>query len=60
MLNNDMGYLQKLHTIATKQKSLLQQDLSLTDTTFKAHQQLKEDKVISAMDYRNEKSKLSG
>ena len=58
MLNNDMGYLQRLHSSLQQQKGLLQQDLSLTDTTFKAHQQLKEDKVISAMDYRNEKSKL--
>lgn len=58
MLNNDMGYLQKLHSTLLQQRSLLQQDLSLTDTTFKAHEILKEDKVISAMDYRNEKSKL--
>ena len=58
MLNNDMGYLQKLHSSLQQQKGLLQQDLSLTDTTFKAHEKLKEDKVISAMDYRNEKSKL--
>jgi multidrug efflux pump subunit AcrA (membrane-fusion protein) len=58
MLNNDMGYLQKLHTSLQQQKGLLQQDLSLTDTTFKAHEKLKDEKVISAMDYRNEKSKL--
>ncbi len=58
MLNNDMGYLQRLHSALLLQKSLLQQDLSLTDTTFKAHETLKEEKVISAMDYRNEKSKL--
>lgn len=58
LLNNDMGYLQKLHSTLLQQKSLMQQDISLTDTTFKAHETLKEEKVISAMDYRNEKSKL--
>ena len=58
MLNNDMNYLQRLHTTLLQQKSLLQQDLSLSDTTFKAHEILKEEKVISAMDYRNEKSKM--
>ncbi len=58
MLSHDMSYLQKLHGSLLKQKGLLQQDLSLTDTTFKAHETLKEEKVISAMDYRNEKSKL--
>jgi multidrug efflux pump subunit AcrA (membrane-fusion protein) len=58
MLNNDMGYLQRLHSSLQQQKGLLQQDLSLTDTTFKAHKKLKDDKVISEMDYRNEKSKL--
>lgn len=58
MLNNDMGYLQKLNTSLHQQKGLLQQDLSLTDTTFKAQEILKENKVISALDFRNEKSKL--
>jgi multidrug efflux pump subunit AcrA (membrane-fusion protein) len=58
MLNNDMGYLQKLNSSLHQQKGLLQQDLSLTDTTFKAHEMLKENKVISALDFRNEKSKL--
>lgn len=58
MLNNDMSYLQKLHGSLLQQKGLLQQDLSLTDTTFRAHEILKEQKVISGMDYRNEKSKL--
>lgn len=58
MLNNDMNYLHRLHSTLLEQKNLLQQDLSLTDTTFKAQQLLKQEKVISAMDYRNEKSKM--
>lgn len=58
MLGNDMGYLQKLHSTLLQQRSLLKQDLLLTDTTFKAHEILKTGKVISAMDLRNEKSKL--
>jgi HlyD family secretion protein len=58
MLNNDMGYLQKLHASLQQQKGLLQQDLLLTDTTFKAQEILRDYKVISALDLRNEKSKL--
>jgi len=58
MLNNDMVYLQKLHSTLLQQQSLMQQDVSLADTTFKAHEVLRKEKVISAMDYRNEKSKL--
>lgn len=58
MLGEDMRYLQGLHGSLLEQKSLLQQDLALTDTTFRAHESLKQDQVISAMDYRNEKSKL--
>lgn len=57
MLDNDMNYLQQLHVTLLQQKSLLQQDLQLTDTTFRANEILKEHKVISAMEYRNEKSK---
>jgi len=57
MLNNDMNYFAQLHATLLNQKSLLQQDLSLTDTTFRANEILKEEKVISAMEYRNEKSK---
>ncbi len=57
MLDNDMAYLQQLHTSLQKQKTLMQQDLSLTDSTFQANEILKEQKVISPMEYRNEKSK---
>ncbi|MCC7399852.1 MAG: HlyD family efflux transporter periplasmic adaptor subunit [Chitinophagaceae bacterium] len=58
MLAADMLYLQQLHTELEQQKVLLNQDMSLTDSTFQAQESLKNDKVISSMDYRNEKSKL--
>ncbi|MBP6023885.1 hypothetical protein [Ferruginibacter sp.] len=58
MLAADMSYLQRLHTELFQQKKLLTQDLALTDSTFQAQESLKNDKVISTMDYRNEKSKL--
>ncbi len=37
---------------------MLQQDLSLSDETFHANESLLNDKVISPLEYRNEKSKL--
>ena len=40
MLVSDMSYLQRLHASLQQQKGLLQQDLSLTDTTFKAHEKV--------------------
>jgi multidrug efflux pump subunit AcrA (membrane-fusion protein) len=58
MLNNDMEYLKKLHSTLLDQKLLTEQDLALSDTTFKAQEVLNHEKVISAMDYRNERSKL--
>lgn len=57
MLTNDMNYLQQLHATLHQQKSLHQQDLYLSDTTFRANEILKEQKVISALEYRNEKSR---
>ncbi len=58
MLAGDMQNIQRLHGILTDQKALLQQDLSLSNETFGANEALVKDKVISALDYRNEKSKL--
>lgn len=57
MLLGDMVYLQKLHTNLFEQKAIQQEDISLAKETFAANNSLKEDKVISALDYRNEKSK---
>jgi len=58
MLLTDIQNFKKLHGIATNQKSLLEQDLSLSNETFTANESLVKDKVISPLEYRNEKSKL--
>jgi len=58
MLMDDVAYLQKLHVELRTQKGYLISDAALTDSTFQAHAILKNEKVISAMDYRQEKSKL--
>ncbi len=58
MLLADMQNIQKLHEVAANQKNLYQQDLSLSNQTFDANQTLVDEKIISAMEYRNEKSKL--
>ncbi len=60
MLQNDLVYLQKLHSILLQQKNMQLQDVGLAKETFNANQSLKDDKVISALDYRNEKSKYIG
>jgi HlyD family secretion protein len=60
MLQNDMVYLQRLHTNLLQQKEIQVEDLGLAKETFDANQSLKEDKVISPLDYRNEKSKYIG
>ncbi len=58
MLLTDMQNFKKLHDVATNQKQLYQQDLSLSNENFNANQTLVDEKIISAMEYRNEKSKL--
>lgn len=58
MLSADMSYMQRLHRELLIQKALFAKDVELTDSTFQAHEILKDEKVISAMDYRIEKSKL--
>ena len=58
MLTADMQNIQRLHEILATQKILLEQDLSLTNENFTANESLVKDKIISALDYRNEKSKL--
>ena len=47
-----------MHSNLVQQKGLSEQDLALTQKTFDANQSLIDDKVISDLDYRNEKSKL--
>jgi multidrug efflux pump subunit AcrA (membrane-fusion protein) len=58
MLQNDMFFINRLHSNLLQQKAMQQQDLGLAKQTFAANESLKNDSVISAFDYRNEKSKL--
>lgn len=58
MLSADIGYLTRLHSQLLYQRQLLTKDLSLADSTFAANEKLKTENVISALDYRNEKSRL--
>ena len=60
MLQNDMSYLQRLHTNLLEQKEMQVEDAGLAKETFDANKSLKEDKVISPLDYRNEKSRYIG
>ncbi len=60
MLHGDMIYLQQQHGNLLKQKNIQQEDVDLAKETFDANKALKEDKVISPLDYRNEKSKYLG
>jgi multidrug efflux pump subunit AcrA (membrane-fusion protein) len=60
MLANDLTLLKKLYAILLQQKGLNTEDLALQQKTFEANQSLKNDKVISELDYRNETSKLIG
>ena len=58
MLQTDMNNIIKLHTILEEQLQLLNKDLALSKQTFDANESLAKDKVISALDYRNEQGKL--
>jgi HlyD family secretion protein len=60
LLQADMVYLQRLHVNLVKQKEIQEEDLGLAKETFDANKSLKEDKIISPLDYRNEKSKYIG
>ncbi len=58
MLFTDMQNLLKMHEMLNSQKELFNKDLLISDDNFKANESLARDKVISALEYRNEKSKL--
>lgn len=60
MLQKDMSALVRLNANLYEQKKLQEEDLSLSQQTFNANEQLKKDSVISQFDYRNESSKLIG
>ncbi len=58
MLANDLSLLKKMYANLLQQKRLNAEDLALQQKTFEANQSLKNDKIISELDYRNETSKL--
>lgn len=58
MLQEDLAYLAKTYSNLLEQKKLQEEDLSLQQETFEVNEQLVKEKVISGLDYRNEKSKL--
>jgi multidrug efflux pump subunit AcrA (membrane-fusion protein) len=60
MLQSDVVYMQRLHANLVQQKMMQQEDVGLAKETFDSNKSLQEDKVISALDYRNEKSKYIG
>ncbi len=60
MLLKDVNFMHRLQTNLQTQKKLNTADLALTQQTFTANESLKNDKVISEFDYRNEKAKLIG
>lgn len=60
MLQEDIAYLSKLHIFLVEQKNMQDEDVKLQQENFDANESLKKDKVISALDYRGEKSKLLG
>lgn len=57
MLQIDQTYLQRLHDNLTQQKEMLLENLGLAKETFDANSKLRDQKVISPLDYRNEKAK---
>jgi HlyD family secretion protein len=60
MLRIDIRYLEKIHGNLLQQKNMNKEDLDLAKETFEANKILKDEKVISRLDYRNEQSKLIG
>lgn len=58
MLAKDFAYQKKMHSNLLQQKGLNLEDVDLSQKTFNANQSLKNDKVISDFDYRNEQSKF--
>ena len=60
MLVADISYFKQLHSNLLQQKAIQQEDLGLAQQTLDANKTLDEDKVISPLDYRNEKSRYIG
>jgi multidrug efflux pump subunit AcrA (membrane-fusion protein) len=57
MLQQDVSYLQRLHTNLQQQKGMQQEDLNLAGKTFDANKILSNEKVIADFEYRTEQSK---
>jgi multidrug efflux pump subunit AcrA (membrane-fusion protein) len=57
MMEVDLQYLERLDSNLTQEKAMQQEDVNMAKETFDANKSLQEDKVISPLDYRNEKSK---
>lgn len=60
MLQSDVVYIQRLHANLLLQKKMQQDDVGLAKETFDSSKSLREEKIISPLDYRNEKSKYIG
>lgn len=58
MLQTDLNNMARLNVILKEQQILLEKDVALSKQTFEANESLAKDNVISALDYRNEQSKL--
>jgi multidrug efflux pump subunit AcrA (membrane-fusion protein) len=57
MIQDDMSFLQRLHTNLEEQRKIQQEDLHLAGQTFNANKSLSDDKVIAASEYRTEQSR---
>jgi HlyD family secretion protein len=58
ILNEDLAYIQKNHTVVLQQKELILKDVILSEESYKANASLLKDRVISKQDERNEQSKF--
>lgn len=58
MLQTDFQNIQDMRSMLITQKKLMEEDVELSEKTFDVNKSLSEQKVISSLDYRNEKSKL--
>lgn len=57
MIREDIALLHRVHTTLEEQRQLQQEDFRLAGQTFDASKSLSDEKVIAAMEYRNERSK---
>ena len=58
ILGNDLSDIKRLNAHLAERKVSQQQDVALAQKTFEMNEILKKEKVISELEYRNEKSKL--